>query len=151
MLVDGLVSDFLDIKCGVPQGSILGPILFLCYVNDMASSVGCHLSLYADDSTLVASGESARDLGVYLSDQLASCGRWMVDNRLSLHLGKTECILIGTRNGLRNAEDFRVVCDGDEVKRVEKVRYLGVMLDQHLNGQAQAMNVLRKVGSRLGF
>ena len=134
VLVDGLVSDFLDIKCGVPQGSILGPILFLCYVNDMASSVGCHLSLYADDSTLVASGESARDLGVYLSDQLASCGRWMVDNRLSLHLGKTECILIGTRNGLRNAEDFRVVCDGDEVKRVEKVKYLGVLLDQHLNG-----------------
>ena len=149
--VDGVVSEFLDVNCGVPQGSILGPILFLCYVNDMATSLGCHLSLYADDSTLIASGDNARDLGVYLSGQLASCRRWMVDNRLSLHLGKTECILIGTRHRLREAEDFRVSCDGLDVKRVEKVRYLGVMLDQHLNGQIQAERVVKKASSRLGF
>ncbi len=42
------MSDFKEINCGVPQGSILGPILFLCYVSDMAISLGCHLSLYAD-------------------------------------------------------------------------------------------------------
>ena len=151
VLVDGVESGFLDVNCGVPQGSILGPILFLCYVNDMSSSLGCHLSLYADDSTLIASGDSAGDLGVYLSGQLESCKRWMVDNRLSLHVGKTECILIGTRHRLRDVEDFRVTCDGVDVKRVEKVRYLGVMLDQHLNGQVQAMSVVKKVGSRLGF
>ena len=44
-----------------------------------------------------------------------------------------------------------MVSDGGDVKRVDKVKYLGVMLDQHLNGQVQAMNVVRKVGSRLGF
>ena len=73
MLVDGVVSDFKEVTCGVPQGSILGPILFLCYVNDMAISLGCHLSLYADDSTLVASGRNASELGAYLSGQLARC------------------------------------------------------------------------------
>ena len=149
--VEGVVSGFLDVNCGVPQGSILGPILFLCYVNDMATSLGCHLSLYADDSTLIASGDNARDLGVYLSGQLASCRRWMVDNRLSLHLGKTECILIGSRHRLRQVDDFRVTCDGLDVKRVDKVRYLGVMLDQHMNGQIQAEKVVKKAGSRLGF
>ena len=151
VMVDGVVSGFLDVNCGVPQGSILGPILFLCYVNDMSVSLGCHLSLYADDSTLIASGDNARDLGDYLSGQLASCMRWMIDNRLSLHLGKTECILIGTRHRLSEGQDFRVTCDGSEVKKVDKVRYLGVILDQHLNGQVQALSVIKKVASRLGF
>ena len=151
VMVDGVVSGFLDVNCGVPQGSILGPILFLCYVNDMALSLQCHLSLYADDSTLIASGVNARDLGDFLSSQLASCGRWMIDNRLSLHLGKTECILIGTSHKLKDAGDFRVTCNGSDVKKVEKVRYLGVMLDQHLNGQVQARSTIKKAGSRLGF
>ena len=117
----------------------------------MSVSLGCHLSLYADDSTLIASGDNAGELGEYLSGQLASCKSWMIDNRLSLHLGKTECILIGTNRRLRDAGEFRVTCDGLEVKKVEKVRYLGVMLDQHLNGQAQASCVIKKVASRLGF
>ena len=84
----------------------------------MSISLGCHLSLYADDSTLVASGSNPEELGVYLSDQLARCREWMVDNRLSLHLGKTECILIGTERRLSGAEGFRVLCDGSEVRRV---------------------------------
>ena len=69
------------------------------------------LSLYADDSTLVASGKNAAELGRYLSDQLARCKDWMVDNRLSLHLGKTECILIGSGRRLRDAHDYRVMCE----------------------------------------
>ena len=117
----------------------------------MSVSLSCHLSLYADDGTLIASGDNAADLGVYLSGQLASCKRWMVDNRLSLHLGKTECILIGTKHRLGAAGEFRVVCEGSDVKRVDKVRYLGVVLDQCLCGQVQALGVIKKVASRLGF
>ena len=75
----------------------------------------------------------------------------MIDNRLSLHLGKTERILIGTRHRLSEGQDFRVTCDGCDVKKVDKVRYLGVVLDQHLNGQEQALCVIKKVASRLGF
>ena len=62
VMVDGVLSEFRAVSCGVPQGSILGPILFLCYVNDMSISLRCHLSLYADDSTLVASGRDAAEL-----------------------------------------------------------------------------------------
>ena len=53
--VNGQRSDFLNISCGVPQGSILGPLLFLLYVNDMHISVSCKLALYADDSALIFS------------------------------------------------------------------------------------------------
>ena len=64
--VGGTESNFLDIECGVPQGSILGPILFLCYINDMSASLNCRLSLYPDDSTLKASGRDTQTL-VYVS------------------------------------------------------------------------------------
>ena len=66
--VDGVISELEGVSCGVPQGSILKPVLFLCYGNDMSVSLGCHLSLYADDLTLVASGKNAAELGRYLSE-----------------------------------------------------------------------------------
>jgi hypothetical protein len=60
--VGSVQSDFLGVNCGVPQGSILGPTLFLCYVIDMSASLDCHLSLYTDDSALIAPGKSAEEL-----------------------------------------------------------------------------------------
>ena len=90
---------------------------------------------YADDSTLIASENNVGALSDCFSDQLTSYKRWMTDNRLSLHLGKTECILIGSKRRLREAGDFRVSCDGLDVKRVETVCYLGVTLDQHWMGR----------------
>ena len=96
--VEGINSSFLDVTCGVPQGSILGPTLFLCYINDMSESLKCRLSLYADDSALIFSANDAAEIARFLSIELSNCSKWLVDNRLSLHVGKTECILFGTRN-----------------------------------------------------
>ena len=95
--VNQVESDPLNVTCGVPQGSILGPLLFLCYVNDMASSVDCKLLLYADDSALIVSGKDTDFIANKLSHELESCRQWLVDNKLSLHLGKTECILFGSK------------------------------------------------------
>ena len=88
-------SDTAAVTCGVPQGSILGPLLFLCYVNDMVISVDpdCKLLLYADDSTILFSHRDPDQIASKLSKVLKSCSEWLVDNKLSLHLGKTECIL----------------------------------------------------------
>ena len=83
-------------SCGVPQGSIVGPLLFLCYVNDMSSSVICNLLLYADDSALFTSGKDPKVISETVSKELESCRQWLIDNKLSLHLGKTESILFGT-------------------------------------------------------
>merc|ERR1712033_103466 len=82
-------SDPGTVTWGVPQGSILGPLLFLCYVNDMPMSVKCKLLLYADDSTLIISGSDPKVIADTLSFELSSCRQWLIDNKLSLHLGKT--------------------------------------------------------------
>ena len=87
--VNGTRSNFLPINCGVPQGSILGPQLFLIYINDMVTSVDCRLSLYADDSALLFSHKDSHVIADRLSKELSNCKRWLVDNKLSLHVGKT--------------------------------------------------------------
>ena len=90
----------MALTCGVPQGSILGPILFLCYVNDMPNCVDCVLRQYADDSALIVSDKDPIKIGQQLSKNLSSCNKWLVDNKLSLHMGKTELILFGTKRKL---------------------------------------------------
>ena len=79
--------------CEVPQGSILGPLLFLCYVNDMVTSIDadCKLILYADDSAILFAHKDVNLISQKLRTVMDSCLEWLVDNKLSLHLGKTEC------------------------------------------------------------
>ena len=71
--VNGTHSEFLPVSCGVPQGNILGPLLFLVYINDMNISLNCRLSLYADDSALLFSHKDSRVIAERLSCELTSC------------------------------------------------------------------------------
>ena len=86
-----------------------------------------------------------------LSTELTNCKEWLVDNKLSLHVGKTECLLFGTKNRLRRAGDFQVFCEGKAVQRVHEVKYLGVFLDSGLTGAAHVENVLKTCIGRLAF
>ena len=133
-----------------PQGSILGPTLFLCNINDRSMALDCHLASYADDSALIASSQDAKVVADFLSGQLSLCRSWLVDNRLSLHLGKTESILFGTHKKLKGAE-FNVRCGDEAVKRVTSVKYLGVTLDQTLNFREHANEILKKANAKLSF
>ena len=105
--VNGTDSSPGIINCGVPQGSILGPLLFLCYINDMPMSIKCKLMLYADDSALLVSGKHPNVIAQTLSEELESCRNWLINNKLSLHLGKTESILFGTKNKLKTVSNFQ--------------------------------------------
>ena len=101
VVANGTHSEPGIVSCGVPQGSILGPLLFLCYVNDMPMSIKCKLLLYADDSALIVSGSNPQAIADALSKELESCRQWLMDNKLSLHLGKTESILFGSKRKLK--------------------------------------------------
>ena len=149
--ISGSQSCFLDIACGVPQGSILGPLLFLIYVNDMVISVSCKLALYADDSALIFSHRDSTVIADTLTRELGSCSQWLLDNKLSLHVGKTECLIFGSTKRLSKVNDFYVDCNGSPIKRVNTVKYLGALLGENLSGRAQAENVLKSYTSRLLF
>ena len=140
--VGGVDSSFLPINCGVPQGSIL---------NDMSSALQCKLSLYADDSALVFSGPDPSVVANVLSTELDTCRKWLVDNRLSLHLGKTECILFGTKRRLAKNNIFEVRLGDVLVNRVTSVKYLGVNLDQCLDFTVHVEEIIQKASGKLHF
>ena len=105
--VNKVDSDPLQISCGVPQGRILGPLLFLCYVNDMVASVDCKLLLYVDDSALLVSDKIPQSVADKLSKEVESCRQWLVDNKLSLHLGKTDMFCLAQKNNLKKSTIFQ--------------------------------------------
>ena len=92
-----VLSDSKTVTCGVPQGSILWPLLFLCCVNDMKISKDndCKLILYSDDSAILYANHDPDFIARKLSVVLESCSDLLIDNKLSLHLGKTECLHFG--------------------------------------------------------
>ena len=100
--VNKVESKHLGLMCGVSQGSLPGPLL----VNDMPISVQCKLLLYADDSAFLVSDKNPLGIGISLSKELESCRQWLIDNKLSLNLGKTESILFGSKGKLKKAESF---------------------------------------------
>ncbi|KAL4240342.1 hypothetical protein ACF0H5_001132 [Mactra antiquata] len=141
------------VSCGVPQGSILGPLLFLCYVNDMVTSIDkdCKLILYADDSTILFSHKSPEFISAKLGQVLEGCSEWLVDNKLSLHLGKTEYILFGPKRKLNKDSQFNVNCNGHDIKGSKKVKYLGLVIDNDLAGESIVQNIISKVNAKLKF
>ena len=144
-------SDSCSIKCGVPQGSILGPLLFLIYVNDMRAAVSCKLLLYADDSALLTSGKDVSEIEGVLSRELESLGEWLEENRLSLHLGKTQSILFGSKKRLRTSNKLHVVCNDSDIEPDVEVTYLGVNLDQSLSGSSIVNKIVTKCNNKIKF
>ena len=125
--VEGTLSESKEATCGVPQGSILGPLLFLIYVNDMSAAVKSRLLLYADDSVLLVSGKDVKVIEQTLSRELESVRDWLIDNKLSLHLGKTESILFGSKKKLKRANKISVQCSGSILESKTSVTYLGLI------------------------
>ena len=112
------------VPCGVPQGSILGPLLFLIYVNDMESAVKCKLILYEDDSALLVSGKDVKVIQETLEKELCALSSWLVDNKLSLLLGKTEAILFGSCKKICNSPSLYIKCGDTKISSKKSVRYL---------------------------
>ena len=88
-----------NLSCGVPQGSILGPFIFLLYVNDMAQAVDCDLLLHADDSCLIFRDKCIQQIEVSLNRNFNTLCDWFIENKLSIHFGedKTKSILFGRK------------------------------------------------------
>ena len=124
--IGGISSEPGIVNCGVPQGSILGPLLFLLYINDMSTAINdqCSLYLYADDSALAVSGNNVTDIESKLSFNMNNVSLWLSQNRLSLHLGKTECILFGSKNKVKNVQPLNITCNNNKLQVTKCVKYL---------------------------
>ena len=147
------VSKFSKISCGVPQGSILGPLLFLIYVNDMSQAVECDLYLYADDSCLLFQHKNVTEIKKQLTKDFSNICDWFVDNKLSIHFGedKTKSILFSSKRNLKLVEELDIRYKDIKIKQYKHVNYLGCMLDESMSGETMALRVIEKINSRLKF
>ena len=149
--VNGTLSPPLQVTCGVPQGSILGPLLFLIYVNDMASACDCDLFLFADDSALLVSDKDNLQVEKALSSELNKICTWLNDNKLSIHLGKTESILFGSIPKLSKVDNFTVKVGNNAIADKKEITYLGCVLEANLSSDKMTTKVVKKVNQRIRF
>ena len=151
--LNGSLSEEGTITCGVPQGSILGPLLFLIYVNDMPQAVDSELYLYADDSCLVYQHKDLNVINEKLCVDFSKLCDSFVDNKLTIHFGedKTKCIFFSGKSKLKKVGKLNISYKSMIIKQFPKITYLGGLLDQTMSGDIMALNVIRKVNCRLKF
>ena len=97
------MSEVANVTCGVPQGSNLGPLLFLLYINDLPNCLEeTQASMFADDTNLSCQGKSSAEIEKKINTDLENVHKWLIANKLTLNQEKTECMLIGSRQRLYN-------------------------------------------------
>lgn len=128
VVLNGSFSSWLPVTSGVPQGSILGPLLFSVYLNDIANFVKCRFKLFADDVTLYHQIVSHDDC-LYLQDCLNAFLLWCQRWQMRLQPSKCEALCISNK---RSPPTFTYFCNGQPLRWSNVVKYLGVHINQRL-------------------
>jgi len=147
------LSDPLPVSTGVPQGSVLGPLLFNIYINDLPRVVQhCKISLYADDTALFVAGKDAIGIQSILNSELEAISKWLYANKLTLNVQKTKAILFGTPQlfNCRKPPQLCVVINNKIIENVECFKYLGLHLDSHMTYSVHIEKTCKKLKMRLG-
>ena len=148
-LVNGNKSSKMFLRCGVPQGTILGPLLFLLYINDLPNCLQhSQPRMYADDTSITFAGSDVDEINNCINLDLERIRVWLAANRLTLNMTKTEFLLIGSKQRLSN---FTVNPTANinqfPIKRVSTVKSLGVHIDENLTWECHINELSKKIAS----
>ena len=145
VLINESKSDTMTIKHGVPQGSILGPLLFLIYINDLHNSIKYSNVLhFADDTSLIIKHNSPKRLKKMLNKDLIFLCKWLQANSIALNAKKTELVIFRHPNKKINY-DLKIKLHGKKLYPSDHTKYLGVLIDSHLNFNTH----MRSIGNKL--
>lgn len=148
---NGVSSDIKDITCGVPQGSVLGPLLFLLYINDLPNiSQKMTFFLFADDTNIYYESHDLNELEKTVNCELKKLSQWLNINRLALNVAKTNFVIF--RSSQKNSyHNVTLILNRKALQQKDHVKYLGVLLDEHLNWKYQINNVALKISRGIGI
>lgn len=146
-VINSVSSETSRIRCGVPQGSILGPLLFLLYINDLPNcDLLSDVRMCADDTNLTFASNDPEELFSSLTHDLSNLKQWLDSNRLSLNVLKTKCLFTGTRYKISSLpSEPCIYLHGHLIERVNSYKCLGVQVDQTLSWEAHISKVASKI------
>jgi hypothetical protein len=165
--INGVLSESLNLDISVMQGSILGPILFLCYINDFWLATSLFSVLFADDTTGLGKGKNLRDLTIYVNQELQKISNWFRANKMAVNAAKTKFIVFRTRGKIINPQDCHLVFNDNEIGQpedptriydIERIhndgstksfKLLGVLFDEYLSFDAHITYLCSKISKSL--
>ena len=144
-------SEFKNLSIGLPQGSLLSPVLFLLYINDLANlSKNIFPIMYADDTTLCFSNSCLTDLFNVCNSELSKFHQWTIANKLTLNVNKTNYMIISNRISNYDPLAYNLYINQNPLECKSNVKFLGVILDNKLNFNEHIKYVCNKVSKSIG-
>ena len=141
-------SNISSTQYGVPQGSILGPLLFLIYINDLPTATNLNVLSYADDTTLFQSGPNIADLEKTVNIELNKIYTWLCENKLSLNLEKTNYMIFGPHN--TNPIRPIIKIKNKTITFIDNsIKFLGIQMDKHFTWNNHVLGICKKVAKSL--
>ena len=132
--VNGFDSETKNVNCGLPQGSSLGPLLFLIYINDFRLCLNkTETGHFADDTYILYGSKRIGSIESVVNYELKLVSKWLRLNKLSLNTGKTELIFFHSKQHTINYNDISIKFNGIKLLPVDKVEYLGMIIDKYLS------------------
>lgn len=146
---NGSSSDELLNPYGVPQGSVLGPLLFILYINDINKVLKyCKIYLFADDALIMIAEKNSTEALCKLNHDLANIYSWLCANKLKLNVNKTKWMKIGKKDQLSQQV---VLIDNSVIEQVTTFKYLGVLIDDRLSFSPHIEYTVKKVAKKIGY
>lgn len=137
-------SDYKIVKTGVPQGTILGPLFFIIYMNDLLNVIPNESIIsYADDTTIITSGNNWEEVELKMNKLLIIVHEWLIENKLTLNVQKTVYITFGLHCDTI-PENLNIRIDDKQITKVDSCKYLGIIIDSSLKWDKHIEHLIKK-------